>query len=112
MARLTFGGIAKGRKSPILAEPWPAVIWPPCNFKVGGTRRVPTCADGTRRVPPTSHTTLIFPNPYPLVPLLTMRFFLAGIMQGSHTGALLHDQDYRSTDQAAGRGPFSTGRRV
>jgi hypothetical protein len=25
-----------------------------------------------------------------------MRFFLAGIMQGSHTGALLHDQDYRA----------------
>jgi hypothetical protein len=24
-----------------------------------------------------------------------MRFFLAGIMQGSHTKALLHDQDYR-----------------
>lgn len=24
-----------------------------------------------------------------------MRFFLAGIMQGSHVGALLHDQDYR-----------------
>jgi hypothetical protein len=24
-----------------------------------------------------------------------MRFFLAGIMQGSHTEALLHDQDYR-----------------
>jgi hypothetical protein len=24
-----------------------------------------------------------------------MRFFLAGIMQGSHTAALLHDQDYR-----------------
>ncbi len=24
-----------------------------------------------------------------------MRFFLAGIMQGSHTGAVLHDQDYR-----------------
>lgn len=25
-----------------------------------------------------------------------MRFFLAGIMQGSHRGALLHDQAYRS----------------
>jgi len=25
----------------------------------------------------------------------TMRFFLAGIMQGSHTKAVLHDQDYR-----------------
>jgi hypothetical protein len=25
-----------------------------------------------------------------------MRFFLAGIMQGSHTEALLHDQDYRT----------------
>ncbi len=25
-----------------------------------------------------------------------MRFFLAGIMQGSHTGALLHDQEYRA----------------
>lgn len=25
----------------------------------------------------------------------TMRFFLAGIMQGSHEGALIHDQDYR-----------------
>ncbi len=24
-----------------------------------------------------------------------MRFFLAGIMQGSHTGAVLHNQDYR-----------------
>jgi len=24
-----------------------------------------------------------------------MRFFLAGIMQGSHLGALLHNQDYR-----------------
>ena len=24
-----------------------------------------------------------------------MRFFLAGIMQGSHTGTLVHDQDYR-----------------
>ena len=24
-----------------------------------------------------------------------MRIFLAGIMQGSHTGALLHDQNYR-----------------
>jgi hypothetical protein len=24
-----------------------------------------------------------------------MRFFLAGIMQGSHAGALIHDQDYR-----------------
>ncbi|HUT08928.1 MAG TPA: hypothetical protein VMY42_00385 [Thermoguttaceae bacterium] len=24
-----------------------------------------------------------------------MRFFLAGIMQGSHTGPLVHDQDYR-----------------
>ena len=24
-----------------------------------------------------------------------MRFFLAGIMQGSHTAALVHDQDYR-----------------
>jgi len=24
-----------------------------------------------------------------------MRFFLAGIMQGSHTAAVLHDQDYR-----------------
>jgi len=24
-----------------------------------------------------------------------MRFFLAGIMQGSHTGPMLHDQDYR-----------------
>ena len=24
-----------------------------------------------------------------------MRFFVAGIMQGSHAGALLHDQDYR-----------------
>jgi hypothetical protein len=24
-----------------------------------------------------------------------MRFFLAGIMQGSHTGATLHDQEYR-----------------
>lgn len=24
-----------------------------------------------------------------------MRFFLAGIMQGSHAGAMLHDQDYR-----------------
>jgi hypothetical protein len=27
---------------------------------------------------------------------ITMRFFLAGIMQGSHTGASLHDQEYRS----------------
>lgn len=25
-----------------------------------------------------------------------MRFFLAGIMQGSHRGAALHDQDYRA----------------
>lgn len=25
-----------------------------------------------------------------------MRFFLAGIMQGSHLGAVLHDQDYRT----------------
>jgi len=25
-----------------------------------------------------------------------MRFFLAGIMQGSHLGAVLHNQDYRS----------------
>jgi hypothetical protein len=25
-----------------------------------------------------------------------MRFFLAGIMQGSHAGALLHDQQYRA----------------
>jgi hypothetical protein len=25
-----------------------------------------------------------------------MRFFLAGIMQGSHVGALLHNQDYRA----------------
>jgi hypothetical protein len=25
-----------------------------------------------------------------------MRFFLAGIMQGSHTAAALHDQDYRA----------------
>jgi hypothetical protein len=25
-----------------------------------------------------------------------MRFFLAGIMQGSHTAALLHDQEYRT----------------
>jgi hypothetical protein len=24
-----------------------------------------------------------------------MRFFLAGIMQGSHLGAVLHNQDYR-----------------
>ena len=24
-----------------------------------------------------------------------MHFFLAGIMQGSHTGSLMHDQDYR-----------------
>ncbi len=24
-----------------------------------------------------------------------MRFFIAGIMQGSHVGALLHDQGYR-----------------
>ena len=24
-----------------------------------------------------------------------MRFFLAGIMQGSHTAAVMHDQDYR-----------------
>ena len=28
--------------------------------------------------------------------MLTMRFFLAGIMQGSHVGAVLHDQDYRA----------------
>jgi hypothetical protein len=26
-----------------------------------------------------------------------MRFFLAGIMQGSHLGPMLHDQDYRAT---------------
>lgn len=25
-----------------------------------------------------------------------MRFFLAGIMQGSHLGAVLHNQDYRA----------------
>ena len=25
-----------------------------------------------------------------------MQFFLAGIMQGSHTEATVHDQDYRS----------------
>jgi hypothetical protein len=34
-------------------------------------------------------------NPQPLAPS-PMRFFLAGIMQGSHTEALLHDQDYRA----------------
>jgi hypothetical protein len=28
-----------------------------------------------------------------------MRFFLAGIMQGSHTEAVLHDQDYRQRIQ-------------
>ena len=28
-----------------------------------------------------------------------MRFFLAGIMQGSHVGAVLHDQDYRTRIQ-------------
>ena len=36
-------------------------------------------------------------NPQSLIPHFpfTMRFFLAGIMQGSHTQSRIHDQDYR-----------------
>ncbi|MGO8688531.1 MAG: hypothetical protein ACLQLG_02770 [Thermoguttaceae bacterium] len=36
-----------------------------------------------------------------------MRFFLAGIMQGSHTAAVMHDQDYRRriTELIAARFP-------
>ena len=39
-----------------------------------------------------------------------MRIFLAGIMQGSHAGRLVHDQDYRRHIKAAAGGTFP-GRR-
>ena len=41
-----------------------------------------------------------------------MRFFLAGIMQGSHAEALLHDQEYRARIKRSDRGPFSARRRL
>ena len=41
-----------------------------------------------------------------------MRFFLAGIMQGSHAEALLHDQDYRARITRLIEAPFSARRRL
>lgn len=39
-----------------------------------------------------------------------MRFFLAGIMQGSHTGPLVHDQDYREQIKRLIEAHFSEAR--